>query len=125
LAVVVDDADMGVTHIVRGDDLLDSAARQILLYEHLALGPPPNYWHLPLVVGPDGRRLAKRHGDTRLASYRAAGVPAGKMLALLASWCSIDAESTNVRATDLIDRFDIARLPRTPIVFDPARGSLA
>jgi glutamyl-tRNA synthetase len=76
---------MGVTDVVRGDDLLDSAARQILLYDRLNLGPPPKYWHLPLVIGPDGRRLAKRHGDTRLASYRESGVSAGKIIALLAS----------------------------------------
>jgi glutamyl-tRNA synthetase len=124
LAVVVDDADMGVTDIVRGDDLLDSAARQILLYERLNLGPPPNYWHLPLVIGPDGRRLAKRHGDTRLASYREAGVSAGKILALLASWCGIGDVPSTARAADLIEPFDIDNLPRTPIVFDPARISL-
>jgi glutamyl-tRNA synthetase len=68
LAVVVDDADMGVTDVVRGDDLLDSAPRQVLLYRALGLaGRVPKYYHLPLVVGPDGRRLAKRHGDTRLS----------------------------------------------------------
>ena len=83
LAVVVDDAAMGVTHVVRGDDLLDSTPRQILLYR--ALGLPeevPQYLHLPLVVGQDGRRLAKRHGDTRLATYRSLGVSSKRMLAL-------------------------------------------
>src|SRR3954447_1163354 len=64
LAVVVDDAAMGITNIVRGDDLLDSTPRQILLYEALGLSNrTPTYYHLPLVVGTDGRRLAKRHGD--------------------------------------------------------------
>src|SRR6266581_235174 len=71
LAVVVDDADMQVTDIVRGDDLLDSTPRQILLYEALGMkNKIPNYYHLPLIVGEDGRRLAKRHGDTRLSYYR-------------------------------------------------------
>lgn len=120
LAVVVDDADMGVTDVVRGDDLLDSTPRQILLYRALDLaGRIPNYYHLPLVIGPDGRRLAKRHGDTRLATYRDAGAPAGRVLKLLASWCGIDDVGEGVRAADLVARFDLARLPRKPIVFDP------
>src|SRR5205823_2514620 len=79
LAVVVDDAAMNVMHIVRGDDLLDSTPRQILLYRALGLSQRiPRYMHLPLVAGTDGRRLAKRHGDTRLAHYRDQGVPAGR-----------------------------------------------
>ena len=68
----------GVTDVVRGDDLIDSTPRQILLYDALECADRvPAYWHLPLVVGPDGRRLAKRHGDTRLAIYRERGVPRG------------------------------------------------
>src|SRR4051812_10263426 len=87
LAVVVDDADMNITDIVRGDDLLDSTPRQILLYEALGLkNKIPNYYHLPLIKGPDGRRLAKRHGDTRLSYYRNQGVPASRILTLLARW---------------------------------------
>lgn len=120
LAVVVDDAAMGVTDVVRGDDLLDSTPRQILLYRALDLiDHIPNYIHLPLVVGPDGRRLAKRHGDTRLATYHDAGASVGSVLKRLATWCGIDGMGDDVRATDLIGRFDLARLPRTPIVFDP------
>jgi len=127
LAVVVDDADMGVTDIVRGDDLIDSTPRQILLYRALGLADRiPAYTHLPLVIGPDGRRLAKRHGDTRLASYRDAGVPAGRVLALLASWCGIDfASGGAATAADLVARFDLSRLPRAPIVFDPAGDATA
>jgi glutamyl-tRNA synthetase len=126
LAVVVDDADMGVTDVVRGDDLLDSTPRQALLYRALGLADRiPTYYHLPLVIGPDGRRLAKRHGDTRLATYRDAGVPAGRVLQLLASWCGIEGVGDDVRAADLVDRFNLARLPRTPIVFDPAGGDPA
>ena len=126
LAVVVDDAEMGVTDVVRGDDLLDSTPRQILLYRALGLADRiPNYYHLPLVIGPDGRRLAKRHGDTRLATYRDAGVPAARVLRLLAAWCGIEDVSDNVRASDLVGRFDLARLPRGPIVFDPSGGDPA
>lgn len=80
LAVVVDDARQGVTDVVRGRDLLDSAARQTLLYGALGLGATPRYWHLSVVVGPDGRRLAKRHGDARVETYRARGVPAEAIL---------------------------------------------
>ena len=127
LAVVVDDAAQGVTHVVRGDDLLDSTPRQMLLYRALGLADRiPTHFHLPLVAGPDGRRLAKRHGDTRLASYRDGGVPAGRVLKLLASWCGIDdVPGDDVRAAaDLVERFDLARLPRTPIVFDARATTL-
>ena len=67
LAVVVDDAAQGVTEVVRGDDLVPSTPRQLLLYQALGLLRPA-FMHVPLVVGPDGRRLAKRHGDTRLSA---------------------------------------------------------
>jgi glutamyl-tRNA synthetase len=119
LAVVVDDADAGVTHVIRGDDLIDSTPRQILLYRALGLEPKlPAYYHLPLVVGEDGRRLAKRHGDTRLATYRQAGVKPERLLALLAKWCGVytgDAAS----AKELVTRFSPDRLPREPIVMRP------
>ena len=69
LAVVVDDAAQGITEVVRGLDLLPSTPRQLLLYRALGLAPP-RFIHVPLVVGPDGRRLAKRHGDTRLTALR-------------------------------------------------------
>ena len=121
LAVVVDDADLGITDVVRGDDLLDSTPRQILLYRALGMEDRiPTYYHLPLVIGPDGRRLAKRHGDTRLATYREAGIPAARVLTLLASWSGIENIEDKVRtASDLVGQFDLSRLPRTPIVFDP------
>ncbi len=117
LAVVVDDADAGVNQIVRGDDLLDSTPRQILLYE--ALGMPDriaHYCHLPLVVGEDGKRLAKRHGDTRLSRYRQLGVPRERMLALLGRWCGIDAGDA-ITPAELLRTFASGRLPRQRIVF--------
>lgn len=119
LAVVVDDAQSNVTHIVRGDDLLDSTPRQMLLYH--ALGMPqkiPTYYHLPLIVGADARRLAKRHGDTRLAFYREQGVPASRVIALLAKWCGIEPGRPIKTARDLIERFRIENVPSCPIVFD-------
>ena len=115
LAVVVDDAFQGVDTVVRGDDLLPSAALQVLLHEALGL-PLPRYVHLPLVRGPDGRRLAKRHGDTRVARYREAGVPAGRVVALLARWSGLGA-GPETSARELLARgFDLARVPGEDVV---------
>jgi len=120
LAVVVDDAEMGMTDVVRGDDLLDSTPRQILLYRALGMNNRiPNYYHLPLVVGTDGRRLAKRHGDTRIAHYREQGVAPDRVLSLLARWCGIEETGTAVRPHDLLDRFQLDHVPRHQIVFTP------
>ncbi|HEV3115526.1 MAG TPA: tRNA glutamyl-Q(34) synthetase GluQRS [Gemmataceae bacterium] len=118
LAVVVDDAALGITEVVRGDDLLPSTPRQLLLYEALGL-TPPNFVHVPLVVGPDGRRLAKRHGDTRLASLRAAGVTAEAVVGLLAWSCGwID----SIRPTtpgELLPRFRLSSIPKKAFVLEP------
>lgn len=120
LAVVVDDAAAGVTHVVRGDDLIDSTPRQILLYNALGLDDGiPRYDHLPLVVGEDGRRLAKRHGDTRLSHYRETGVSAGRVLAYLARTMGIEA-GDSITLDDLRKQFRLDRVPRQQIVFTPA-----
>lgn len=104
LAVVVDDALQGVTDVVRGDDLLPSAARQSMLYS--ALGrPEPRWWHVPLVLGPDGRRLAKRHGDTSAASLRTRGVAAERVLGLLGWWLGAIEAREPVALTELLSRF--------------------
>jgi glutamyl-tRNA synthetase len=119
LAVVVDDAASGVTHIVRGDDLLDSTPRQILLYRALGMGDRvPAYCHLPLVVGKDGRRLAKRHGDTRLSFYREQGVASSRVLSLLAKWSGMDLEQEVNSPMDLIERFKLENVSKSQIVFD-------
>lgn len=118
LAVVVDDAEMGVTRVVRGDDLVDSTPRQVLLYRALGLSTgQPHYWHLPLVVGTDGRRLAKRHGDTRLSFYRERGVAPGRVLQLLARWCGMNSTPEPSTAADLLPLFDPSLVPRQPLVF--------
>jgi glutamyl-tRNA synthetase len=119
LAVVVDDHRQGVTHVVRGDDLLDSAARQMLLYAALGLGPPPAYLHLPLVVGPDGRRLAKRHGDTRVDVYRSGGVTAERVIGLIAYWSGVSACRASMSAQELRHGFRLDTLPRGPVSFTP------
>ncbi len=72
LAVVADDAAMGVSQVIRGSDLVPSTPRQILLYRQLGW-PEPRFGHVPLTVGPDGRRLAKRDGSIKLSSLREAG----------------------------------------------------
>ena len=118
LAVVVDDARMGVTEVIRGDDLLSSTPRQLLLYH--ALGwLPPRFAHVPLVVGPDGRRLAKRHGDTRLASLRAAGVKAETLIGLLAWSCGWLSRPEPIAARELVPRFELAAVPPQPFVLTP------
>ena len=116
LAVVVDDAAMGITEVVRGDDLVPSTPRQLLLYR--ALGwQAPRFAHVPLVVGPDGRRLAKRHGDTRLATLREAGTKAESLLGLLAWSCGWLPKPEPVTSRELLPLFRLESIPREPFVF--------
>ncbi|MGD0387855.1 MAG: tRNA glutamyl-Q(34) synthetase GluQRS [Tepidisphaeraceae bacterium] len=119
LAVVVDDLDAGITDVVRADDLLESTFRQILLYHALGFAEHiPRYVHLPLVVGADGRRLAKRHGDTRIARYRDLGVKRSRLLALLARWCGIQSPDLEIDdPRQLIGRFDLRTISASPVVF--------
>jgi len=117
LAVVVDDALQGVTDVVRGADLLGSTPRQIWLHELLGLKPPA-YWHVPLLVGPDGQRLAKRHGGFRLEEYRSLGVPVERVIGLIAWWSGCG----TLRPQGLAEfsaGFRLEQLPREPIVFQP------
>lgn len=119
LAVVVDDHAMGVTEVLRGDDLLPSAFRQTELYD--ALGwTPPVFAHVPLVVGPDGRRLAKRHGDTRLSQLRQAGQGPERLLGWLAWSCGLRPDAAPTTARELLDGFSLDRLPREACVLDEA-----
>jgi glutamyl-tRNA synthetase len=118
LAVVVDDADMGITEVIRGDDLIPSTPRQLLLYRALGWSPP-QFTHVPLVVGPDGRRLAKRHGDTRLTSLREAGVRAENLIGLLAWSCGWLPRIEPIIAKELIPLFRLAAIPAAPFVLTP------
>jgi glutamyl-tRNA synthetase len=110
---------MGVTEVSRGDDLLASTFRQLEIYDFFGW-TPPEFAHFPLVVGEDGRRLAKRHGDTRLATLRAAGVPSEKLLGLLAWSSGLRDTIAPVRVRDLIADFDLQRLKHEPFVFTDA-----
>ena len=116
LAVVVDDEAMGVTEVLRGNDLLPSAFRQHELYEFFGW-KPPEFAHVPLVVGRDGRRLAKRHGDTRLATLRTSGIPAEKLVGLLAWSCGLIDRRRPMHPRNLIGEFNLAKLSRQPWVF--------
>ena len=116
LAVVVDDLAMGVTEVVRGDDLLPATPAQILIARALGSSCVPSYCHVPLVVGPDGKRLAKRHGDTRIASYRAAGKRPGELLGFLAASCGWCHSGETVSLRDLVPRFRLDTLPHEPLV---------
>jgi glutamyl-tRNA synthetase len=115
LAVVVDDAATGVTEVVRGDDLIPSTPRQILLYRATGLAPPA-FAHVPLVVGEDGRRLAKRHGDTRLSALRGAGVKPEALVGLLAWSCGWVERPEPVAARELLPLFRQESIPRRPFV---------
>ena len=105
LAVVVDDAAQGVTEVVRGEDLLDSTARQLWLYRTLGLVPPEEWIHLPLMRGPDGDRLAKRHGSVTLEQVEAEGGTAEETVGRLAASLGLAPEGTNCLASDLLDDF--------------------
>ena len=118
LAVVVDDADQGVEEVVRGADLVDSTPRQILLYDLLGL-TVPRYAHVPLVLGPDGRRLAKRHGAVTLGDRREAGETPGEVLAWMAASLGLAEPGVRPDAPGLLARFDPALLPDEPTVWTP------
>ena len=113
LAVVVDDAAMGVTEVVRGDDLMAATPAQILIQRALGL-PTPGYCHVPLVVGPDGRRLAKRHGDTRIASYREAGLSPDRIIGMLAASCGWAEKGEELSLASLLPRFTLKTIPKEP-----------
>jgi glutamyl-tRNA synthetase len=115
LAVVVDDAAQGVGEVVRGADLADSTTRQILLSRLLRL-PRPRYAHVPLVLGPDGRRLAKRHGAVALSDR---GEGPDEVRAWMARSLGLAGMGETPSVDDLIGRFRPDRLPREPTVWSP------
>lgn len=121
LATVVDDAGQGVEEVVRGDDLLSSTPRQAHLADLLGL-PRPGWAHVPLVLGADGDRLAKRHGAVTLTDLTAAGLGPDAVRARLAVSLGLAAPGEAVSAAQLLERFDPGRLPTEPWIL--AAGAL-
>lgn len=117
LAVVVDDHDMGVTHVIRGDDHLNNAARQMTIY-HAMGWPVPVYAHIPLIFGPDGKKLSKRHGATGVEEYQTMGYPASGMRNYLArlGWSHGDDEFFS--DTQAMEWFDLDGIGKSPSRFD-------
>jgi glutamyl-tRNA synthetase len=111
LAVVVDDAEQGIGEVVRGTDLLGSTARQIWLGRALGLPAIHSWAHVPLVLGPDGKRLAKRHGAATLAGRRERGESAADVRALLAASVGLCDPDERPSAQELLARFDPAAIP--------------
>jgi glutamyl-tRNA synthetase len=118
LAVVVDDAAQGVDQVVRGDDLLPSTASQLHLMAVLDHAPP-SYAHVPLVVGPDGERLAKRHGTVTPGDL---GWDGETTRSVLAASLGLTGPGERITAAGLVDRFDASAVPRSPWVFDPTHS---
>lgn len=117
LAVVVDDHDMGVTHVIRGDDHLNNAARQMMIYD--AMGWDVPVWaHIPLIHGPDGKKLSKRHGALGVEQYEAMGYPAPAMINYLArlGWSHGDDEVFTTQQA--IDWFGLDGIGKSPARFD-------
>ncbi len=113
LAVAVDDAAMGITSVVRGDDLLPSTSRQLLVYRALGLAAP-TFAHVPLVVGEDGARLAKRHGARSLGELRERGAAPEAVVGLLAAHSGLRAPGTRCTPRELVAGFSLALVPKEP-----------
>jgi glutamyl-tRNA synthetase len=119
LAVVSDDIDMRITHVLRGDDHLSNTPKQLLLYRALG-APEPRFGHLPMILGSDGKRLSKRHGATAVGEYRERGILPEAMINFLAllGWNPGD-EQEIMEQHELIARFSLERILKKSSVFDP------
>ncbi len=121
LAVVSDDIEMGITLVLRGDDHLSNTPKQILLYR--ALGAPlPTFAHVPMILGPDGRRLSKRHGGTSVEAYREQGILPEALFNFLAllGWSPGDDREV-MDPGELIEAFSLGRILKKSAVFDPEK----
>src|SRR5205085_7377888 len=117
-AVAVDDLDAGITDVVRGEDHLSNTPKQLLVFEALGT-PPPQYAHLPLLLGPDGRKLSKRHGAASVQELRTAGYlpeAVDNYIALLGAGFASDEEQ--FRLQELAERLRLERVSKNPAVFD-------
>jgi glutamyl-tRNA synthetase len=121
LSVVVDDMDMGITEVIRGDDHISNTPKQVLLYH--ALGTPlPAFAHVPLILGPDKKRLSKRHGATSVMEYAAQGIVPEAMVNFLAllGWSPGDDQEL-FTVDELVERFDLEGISRGDAVFNPEK----
>jgi glutamyl-tRNA synthetase len=118
LAVVVDDIAQGVTEVIRGNDLIPSTFRQLALYQSFQR-PAPRFGHTPLVIGPDGRRLAKRHGDTRISLLRERGHASDRLVGFLAWSLGLQPTPEPITPRQLIPHYDPSRIPQMPFLFTP------
>jgi nondiscriminating glutamyl-tRNA synthetase len=120
-AVVIDDKGMEVTHVIRGEDHLANTARQLLLYRAFGFDPP-QFVHLSMILGPDRTPLSKRHGATAVSHFREAGYLSEGLVNYLAllGWSSEDGKEI-FSLRELIQRFSLERLSRSPAVFDPEK----
>lgn len=123
LAVVVDDGVQRIGQVVRGDDLLLSTPRQLWLAQQLGL-PSPSFAHVPLVLGPDGERLAKRHGSVTLGDLNAQGWSPSDVLGLLAASLGLAEQAERATPSTLLARFDPSALPTMPWILDPTTLTL-
>ena len=121
-AAVVDDAAMGITHVIRGEEHLSNTARQTLLYEALGL-PEPAFLHLGLILGPDGGKLSKRHGAESVGAYREEGYLPEALIEYLAllGWSHPEGREDFASLEDLAAGWDPSRLGASPATFDPDR----
>jgi glutamyl-tRNA synthetase len=122
LANALDDLEMGITHVLRGEDLLDSTHRVLALRRALGSDDQPAYAHLPLIVGPGGAKLSKRHGAVSVEEYRDAGYLPGALLNYLAllGWGPEDGREVLTMA-ELVSEFDIDRVNPSSATFDPKK----
>jgi len=116
-AVVIDDITMGITHVIRGDDHISNTPKQLLIYQALGV-EPPKFAHIPMVLGPDGARLSKRHGAKSILEYKEAGFLPNALINYLArlGWGYGDQEYFTIE--ELIEKFDLKSVNLSPARFD-------
>jgi glutamyl-tRNA synthetase len=121
LAAAVDDLEMGISHVIRGEDHISNTPKQMLVIRALG-GAPPAYAHVPLILGPDKKRLSKRHGAASVEDLEQAGyVPPGVLNALALLGWSLDDKTTLMTVDELVQGFSVARISKSPAVFDMQR----
>lgn len=118
LSVVVDDNEMGITDVIRGDDHISNTFKQVLLFKALDQ-KPPRYAHLPLILGPDKKKLSKRHGETSVLEFKAKGYLPEAIITYLAQLSWLPADSKNIFTMDqLVKQFSLSKVSKSSPVFD-------